>query len=76
MFAPRPGPVLDASVRPLVRGAALAAVLAAAAGLPTVRPLMAGFLPAFERPEVTRASRIATARKETARVASLREAVR
>lgn len=71
----RPRMTLDASVRPLVRGAVLAAFLSAALGLPALRPLATGPAPAFGRTEAPAAGR-ASPRKDTMRVALVGEVSR
>ncbi|MBD8905941.1 hypothetical protein [Methylorubrum zatmanii] len=63
---------VDASVRPLMRGAAVAAVLAAALALPAVADLVTG----LRRPDATPLATTVFPATETARALALREAVR
>ena len=63
---------VDASVRPLMRGAAVAAVLAAALALPALADLMTG----LRRPDAAPLVATVFPATETARALALRETVR
>ncbi len=75
LLTARPRMGIDASVRPLIRGAVLAAILSAVLALPELRSLAADRSPAFERLEAL-ISGAAAPRKDARRVALVREATR
>ncbi len=71
VFCRHPRPAFDASVRPLFRGAVLAALLVATLGLPSLRPGAAETRPTLRLSEATRPVGPASLRPGAAPVARI-----